>query len=260
MLDNPIYQATVTHLGGALEYAATAQVHLLHAEHAYDLVILDTPPTANAIDFLEAPEQIVEIANNPAARFLAGSGKVGMRFLGLASGVMLRAFEAIGGGRLIGDLGRFLADFGEILAEFQRRAGHVADLLVSPKTGVVLTTAATDFSVREALAFLDVLRERGLRVDGVVLNRVDPTLPPAPPPELLRPPLRAQLGAAQADAILPELVAVYADVRRQADRARSVARELERRVGDLPICSLPRIDPPPTSLAELLEMGTALWG
>jgi anion-transporting ArsA/GET3 family ATPase len=260
MLENPIYRATVTHLGGALEYAATAQVHLLHAEHDYDLVILDTPPTANAIDFLDAPEQIVEVASNPAARFLAGSGRVGMRFLGLASGVMLRAFEAIGGGRLVGDLGRFLADFGEILAEFQRRAGHVADLLVSPKTGVVLATAATDFSVREALAFLEVLRDRGLRVDGVVLNRVDPPLPPAPPPELLRPALRAQLGVAPADAILPDLVAIYADVRRQSERAREVQRELERRVPDVPVCTLPRIDPPPTTLAELLEMGAALWG
>src|SRR5690606_17223000 len=159
------------------EYAATARVHMLHSSGEHDLIILDTPPTANAIEFLEAPARIGEILTNPAAKFLASSSRLGMKFFGLASNVMLKAFESLGGGPFIGDLGRFLADFGGVIGEFQRRAGDVAELLSSAGTGVVLTTSATEFSVREAKDFLEVLRRRGLRIDGVVLNRVDPPLP-----------------------------------------------------------------------------------
>lgn len=259
MLDNPIYRATVRHLGGALEYAATARVHMLYTEGDYDLIILDTPPTANAIEFLEAPARISEILTNPAAKFLASSSRIGMKFLGLASGVMLKAFESMGGGPFIGDLGRFLADFGGVIGEFQRRAGDVADLLSSPDTGVVLTTSATDFSVREAKAFIEVLVARGLRIDGVVLNRVDPPLPAPPPREQLRRAVAAQVEPSDVDAATDRLLEVYAGARIQGERARRAESDLERGYPDFPVCTLARRDPPPTTLEDLYEMGRALW-
>ncbi|HET6582769.1 MAG TPA: ArsA-related P-loop ATPase, partial [Nannocystaceae bacterium] len=96
MLNNPIYRATVRHLAGALEFAATAQVYMLHAAERWDLVVLDTPPTANAIEFLDTPAHLTEIVGNPAAKFLSSSSRIGMRFLGLGSGVLLKVLSAIG--------------------------------------------------------------------------------------------------------------------------------------------------------------------
>lgn len=260
MLKNPIYRAMVRYLGGALEYAATAQVHMIHAEGQYELIVLDTPPTANAIDFLEAPQQIAEVASNPAAKFLAQSSKLGMRFLGLGSGIMLKALEAIGGGAFVGDLGRFLADFGAVLTEFQRRAGQFADLLSSPATGVVLTTTTTGFSVREALSFLAVLADRRMRIDGVVLNRFD--VPPTPWPgdaEVLAAIAQRHAAGADLSSELEALRRAHAMLELQAKRAHEGKDELHLSWPGTPICVIPRVDPPPTSLDELAAMGRTIW-
>ncbi len=254
MLDNRIYQATVQYLGGALEYAAMARVHMLASEGNYDLIVLDTPPTANAIDFLEAPSRIGELLNNPAAKFLATSSRISMRFLGLASGVMMKVLEAMGGGQFIGELGAFLSEFGFALGEFQRRAGGVAELLVSDSTGVVLTTSANDFSVREAKAFLDVLRERQLHVDGVVLNRVDPMLTPLAHESVLR----EAFGDALDEAALERAVEVYDGARQQSERSRKVQQDLERTYPDIPVCTIERMSPPPSGLESLADMGSRI--
>jgi anion-transporting ArsA/GET3 family ATPase len=260
MLENPIYLATVEHLGGALEYAAIARVHMLVSEGLYDLIVLDTPPTANAIEFLEAPARIDEILNNPAAKFLAASGRMSVKFLGLASNMMLKAFEAIGGGPFIGQLGRFLADFGIVLAEFQRRAGDVAALLTSKDTGVVIATAATEFSLREAKGLVEVLQARRMRIDGIVLNRVDPPVPPLPSAGLLRHAVGAQVPASMLESTLAGIEATYSGARAQSDRARRVQLDLERSYPDMPVCTVARVHPPPTGLEALLEMGRGLLG
>lgn len=258
MLVNPIYRATVQRLGGALEYAATAQVHMLVAEGKYDLIILDTPPTANAIEFLDAPGRIMEVLDNPAAKFLASSSRIGMKFMGLASSVMLKAFESIGGGPFIGQLGEFLRDFGAVLGEFKRRAGDVANLLVSSDTGVVLTTAATVFTVREAKAFLDELRARRLRIDGVVLNRVDPPVPPMPSEGLIEAALQTQLGREDVSSQLQSIVSTYRGARAQSRRAQDGHDDLDRSYPDVPVCVLWRMTPPPVGVEELRAMGAQL--
>jgi len=254
MLDNRIYQATVQYLGGALEYAAIARVHMLVSEGNYDLIVLDTPPTANAIDFLEAPSRIGELLNNPAAKFLTKSSRLSMRFLGLASSMMMKVLEAMGGGQFIGELGAFLSEFGSALGEFQRRAGDVAELLVSESTGVVLATSANDFSVREAKAFLDVLRERGLHVDGVVLNRVDVELPPLAHDSVLQEAFGDALDAPS----LRRAADIYDDAREQAERSRKVRHDLERSYPELPVCAIERMNPPPTGLESLAKMGSRI--
>lgn len=258
MLGNPIYRATAQHLGGALEYAATARVHMLHAEGRYDLIVLDTPPTANALDFLDAPARIHELVSNPASRFLAGTGRLGLKLMGLGGGVLLKTFESMGGGTFIAELGVFLKEFGAVLGEFQRRAGDLAELLRSAETGVVLATAATDFSAREAEGFIDVIVERGLRVDGIVLNRVLPTLSALPSPALLRPAVAAQLGEAAADAAVEVLGATYLGARVQSERAHRIWTHLRARYPGVPVALLARRDPPPAELVELVEMGAQL--
>lgn len=256
MLDNPIYRATVRHLAGALEFAATAQVYMLHAAKRWDLVVLDTPPTANAIEFLDTPAHLTEIVGNPAAKFLASSSKLGMRFLGLGSGVLLKVLSAIGGGEFVKDLGAFLRDFSSALTEFERRAGKVADLIASRSTGVVLTTAATDFSVREATSFVGVLVERGLRLDGIVLNRFDTAVPPWPGDDAAAAALATRGGDAVAVARAHE---IHAALARQSEQAGLALAELRGRWPHTPVVPVPRIDPPPTSIAELRRMGALLW-
>jgi anion-transporting ArsA/GET3 family ATPase len=256
MLNNPIYRATVRHLAGALEFAATAQVYMLHAAKRWDLVVLDTPPTANAIQFLDTPAHLTEIVGNPAAKFLASSSRIGMRFLGLGSGVLLKVLGAIGGGEFVKDLGGFLRDFSSALTEFERRAGKVADLITSPSTGVVLTTAATDFSVREATSFVGVLLERGLLLDGIVLNRFDAAVPPWPDDDSMREVLALRGGDEESVARARE---IHGALGRQAEQAAAGLAELRSRWPHTPVVAVPRIDPPPTTIAELRRMGAMIW-
>ncbi|MEM9455305.1 MAG: ArsA-related P-loop ATPase [Myxococcota bacterium] len=258
MLDNPIYQATAQHLGGALEYAATARVHMLHTEGRWDLIVLDTPPTANAMDFLDAPGHLQELVNNPAARFLAGTGRLGMKLLGLGGGVLLKTFEAMGGGSFVAELGAFLKEFGAVLSEFRRRAGDLDALLRSSETGAVLTTAATDFSAREAEAFIDAIVERKMRVDGIVLNRVLLTHAPLPAASVLRPAVAAQVGEDAADAMVQEVSELVQGARVQSERAHRIWQHLQERYPRVPVAILERRDPPPAELAELVEMGQRL--
>ncbi len=258
MLANPIYKAMVRHLGGALEYAATACVQMLHAEGRYDLIVLDTPPTANAIEFLEAPKQIAEVATNPAAKMLASSGRIGMKFFGLGSGALMKVLEWVGGGAFVADLGHFLGEFRIILSEFQRRAGLFADLLASPATGVVLTTAATEFSVREALEFLNVLGRHGLRIDGVVLNRVDSPPPAWPGDDVVLAGLDRP-GDRDPSEVLARLRDLHRHLGEQADRAAAARREMLARQPGVPLACVARMDPPPSSLVDLQRLGDTLW-
>jgi len=262
MLDNPIYQATAQHLGGALEYAATARVHMLHAEGRHDLIVLDTPPTANALDFLDAPSHLQELVGNPAARFLAGTGRLGMKLMGLGGGVFLKTFEAMGGGSFIGLLGGFLKEFGAVLGEFRRRAGDLEQLMGSAETGAVFTTTASEFSAREAQGFIDVILERGMRVDGIVLNRVEPPLPPLPPAEVLVAAVASGLGEAVSEAAAQEaaarVAAAYEGVGMQGQRAQRILQQLRERYADVPVAVVERRDPPPATLDDLAEMGGRL--
>ncbi|MEM6993842.1 MAG: ArsA-related P-loop ATPase [Myxococcota bacterium] len=261
MLANPIYRATATHLSGAVEYAATARVHMLHEAAQYDLIVLDTPPTANAIEFLDAGETIREVIANPAARLLAGTGRLGMKFLGLGGGVMLRTLESMGGGSFIAQLGVFLREFSAVLKEFQRRAGDVAALLASAETGTVVTTAPTEFSRREAEGFIDEIRGRGMTVEGIVVNRMlagpDAVLAHA---DLVAAATGQGASAADAAVAAEAAVAMVTGAQHQADRARDTLAHFDARYPGVPVCPLPRRDPPPTSLDELARMGAELLG
>ncbi|MEZ4429610.1 MAG: ArsA-related P-loop ATPase [Nannocystaceae bacterium] len=255
VLRNPIYKATAEHLGGALEYAAIAQLQFLHDEGRHDLLVLDTPPTANAIDFLAAPDRIQELVTNPALRLLTGTGKLGARVLGIGNGIVLKVLATMGGGAFVEDLGEFLREFSGVLQAFREHAGDFHDLLTSPATGVVLTTSASQFSVREALSFLEILHRRSMRVDAVVLNRLLPMFEAAPPVEAVRAELVRQRGDQDSEAELAALLAAHAGIRIQGERSREAITALTAAYPKIPVWALPRREPPPNSLPELRELG-----
>jgi anion-transporting ArsA/GET3 family ATPase len=252
--ENPIYRAIAENLGGAIEYAAMAQLQLLHAEDRYELIVLDTPPTANAIDFLSAPERIHEVATNPATKLISGGGRLGSRLLGVGNGMVLKALSAISGGEFLQELGAFLRDFSGVIAAFQQRAGDFSTLLTSPQTGVVLATSASPLSVREALDFLAVLLARGLRVDGVVLNRVLPPFPPPPPREDLRTGIAGQVPPDVLEDTLVKVEAAYAGLRVQGEQSVAAGQALTRAHPNVPLWLLPLRDPAPTSVEDLAEL------
>jgi len=255
ILSSRFYQATAKHLSGALEFAAMARVQMLVDAGDHDLIVLDTPPTANAMDFLNAPKRVRELIDNPGARLLAGTGRLGARLLGLGGSVFRKTLERLGGGQFLGDLGAFLREFADVLGEFQRRGGDFEQLLRSRATGVLLVTSASPFSVREAHDFLDQLADYGLRIDAALLNRIDPELP-APPP-------REQFDAALDDAVGSSTArrawVAYDGARSLGRRTRrSIEAILDSRAG-LRVWTSPRLSDPPDTLGALRVLGREIF-
>ncbi len=141
-----------------------------------------------------------------------------------------------------------------MLAAFQARAGDFQSLLRSPDTGVVLATSASPFSVREALDFLAVLHERGLRVDSVVLNRVLPPFPPAPPLASLTAALAGTFSEPVLSDSARQISATYAGLVAQGQQSLDARAALARAYPQLALWLLPQREPPPTSLADLHEL------
>jgi anion-transporting ArsA/GET3 family ATPase len=255
ILSSRMYQATARRLSGALEFAAMARVQMLVDAGEHDLIVLDTPPTANALDFLEAPSRVRELIDNPGARLLAGTGRLGARILGLGSSMLSKTLERVAGGQFLGDVGAFLREFAEVLEEFHRRGGDFEQLLRSRATGVLLVTTASSFSVREAEEFLSQLAEYGLRIDAVVLNRIDSELPEPPPRERLEAALDAQTRA-QAGRIWT----AYAGARALAARTRRSIEAINASREDLRVYTASRHRDPPDTLPELRRLGAEIFG
>jgi anion-transporting ArsA/GET3 family ATPase len=255
ILASRMYQATARRLSGALEFAAMARVQMLVDAGDHDLIVLDTPPTANAIDFLQAPSRVRELIDNPGARLLAGTGRIGAKILGVGSSVLSKTFERIAGRQFLGDMGAFLREFADVLGEFHRRGGNFEQLLRSRATGVLLVTTASAFSVREAEEFLRQLADYGLRIDAVVLNRTDPEVPE---------PVAYERFVAALDAEqrmhAKRLWTSYAGAQALGQRTRRSIDAITSSREGLQVWTASRHSDPPDTLPELQQFGLEIFG
>ncbi len=254
ILKNRMYQALAQRLSGATEYAAMAQVQMLNDAGAHDLIILDTPPTANAIDFLRAPARLRELVESPAVGILRGSSSLGARAFGLGAGVVVKTLALMGGRHFMGEFGEFLGEFTEVLREFHRRGADFEAQLISPTTAAVVVTTCSPFSVREATGFMADLRVHGIRVSAIVLNRTDaPMMAPEGEPSspMIRSFLRRQLGEAQLDRHGQAFAEVLRGERKQRRSSARVLERLHAEEPELRIFTAARRSEPPQSLADL---------
>jgi anion-transporting ArsA/GET3 family ATPase len=173
---NPIYRQITSTLTGSQEYAATLALHQLTRDDAYDLIVLDTPPTAHALDFLEAPRRIGEAIASPAVQWFArpppSSGRLSWQRLKAGPALALRRLGKLVGSSFLDDLGAFLLDFRDVLDGFLEVAHAVEALLRMPQTGFLLVLSPEVPAVNEALYFSARLRSAGVPLCGFIANRV----------------------------------------------------------------------------------------
>jgi len=186
ILSNRLYQQMSAALAGSQEYMAMEKLYELSADRDYDLIVLDTPPTAHALDFLDAPTRILDFLGNEAARtFLApalGAGRFGLRLAQLSGGYAAKALARFTGQQALLDLGEFLQSFQGMYDGFKERAAAVRALLSRPGVGFVLVTSPSSLAVREVLAFHERLLAESMPVAGLVVNRLTQDLWPFPSP------------------------------------------------------------------------------
>jgi anion-transporting ArsA/GET3 family ATPase len=176
IFQNPIYQHVSDALAGSAEYAAMEKVFELAEGGAFDLLVLDTPPSQHALDFLESPQRLLEFLDSRLVQILVhpafAAGRVGFRLFQRPAQRVLRLVERVSGVAFLEDISEFLLAFEGMADGFRERARRVRSLLLGPEAAFVLAATPARESVSHALAFLEHLATTRVPLAAIVVNRV----------------------------------------------------------------------------------------
>lgn len=265
IFENQIYRQITTTLTGSQEYAATLALYDIVRRDEFDLVVLDTPPTAHALDFLEAPHRIADAISSPAIKWFSqptGGGRFSLQRLRSGSALVLRRLAKFVGNQFLEDIAAFLTDFQVVLGGFLERAQSIDRLLRQPDAAFLLVLAPEVPAIDEALFFAKRLAEAAVPLAAFVANRVQ-----ARPGLIDVDAIGARLGArpelagisrADVDSAAERLARTALDLQKLADGQR---RELDRLAAispGIPIWEVPLLDRDVASLAALRTVGDHL--
>jgi anion-transporting ArsA/GET3 family ATPase len=173
VLSNRIYQELSNAVAGSQEYMAMEKLYELHQEERYDLLVLDTPPTRNALDFLDAPERLSRFVDSRSLQAFMRPGRLGLKVFGRGTGLLFSVLRRVTGVDLLEDLSEFFRSFGDMAQGFRERAARVNELLADRRTTFLLVTSPRRDAVDEAIFFHRRLRERRMPFGGAVVNRMN---------------------------------------------------------------------------------------
>ncbi len=182
ILENRIYRNLSGALAGVGDYMAMEKLLELCDNPATDLVVLDTPPATEAIEFLDAPRRLLELLNSRAVSLLgapAGILRSQLRMVDIAARAILSAFDRITGLKLLGDIQAFVRSFDGLYLGFAARAARAQEKLRAPDTAIVMVTTAESGRVAQSREFIDALDHAGLKIAALIVNRAMPDLPDA---------------------------------------------------------------------------------
>jgi anion-transporting ArsA/GET3 family ATPase len=175
---NRIYRGVSEQFIGSQGYMAMERLADLHERGDYELIVIDTPPTRSALDFLEAPNRMTDFIGGSLLRWMAkpyaAAGKFGMRAFNFTASPFLRIADRVLGSQVLEDLSALVLDFQSMYDGFKERAEGVLELLSSPAAGFVVVTTLEGAPVQEAGFFIDRLTDERLPLAGVVANKVVP--------------------------------------------------------------------------------------
>ncbi len=185
ILANRIYREVAGSLAGTPEYMAMEKLYALKDDNRYDLIVLDTPPTSNALDFLDAPDKMIGAMDSPAIRaFVSAFEKTGKLSFNLVSKAMEKVLSGLGaftGIEFLTQVAEFLSDIQSLFGGFKDRASRVRETMMGRDVAFVLVTSPDPMTVGEAMFFLERLQSSGMNAEGLVVNRVRMADDVAPP-------------------------------------------------------------------------------
>src|SRR5881227_2064875 len=173
VFSNRIYQELSNAVAGSTEFMAIEKLYELHHEGRYDLLVLDTPPTRNALDFLEAPERLSRFVDSRSLQFFLRPGRIGLKVFGRGGGILFSVLKRVTGIDLLRDLSEFFQSFGDMAAGIGERAERVGQLLGARESTFLLVTSPQRDAIDESVFFRRRLRESKLPFGGAVVNRVN---------------------------------------------------------------------------------------
>ena len=243
ILANRVYRELSDAIAGSQEFTAVAKLHELAQEERWDLLVLDTPPSRNALDFLDAPDRLRAFFEGRALQTLLRGGGAGLRLLGRGTGLVLGLLRRVTGAELLSDLSDFFRLLGGLLGGFRTRAAEVETLLRAPGTTFLLVTSPEREPIDEALFFQRRLRDAGMTLGGAVVNRVHVDELAGEDDALQDLPARIEHEAALSPALAKQVAAAFADEHALARRdAANVAHLRERLGGRIPLLQVPLLE------------------
>ena len=171
---NPFYQAMSGTFAGTQEYMAMEKLAQLRAEDEWDLIVVDTPPSRSALDFLDAPARLARFLDGRMLRLLTSSSKGGHSMFSLVTSSMsffTRAINKVIGGRMLSDIATFAASLDSTFGGFRTRADATFRALQDPQTSFLVVAAPAPDAIREAVYFTRRLTEERMPLAGLILNR-----------------------------------------------------------------------------------------
>ena len=172
---NPFYQHVSGALSGSQEYMAIEKLSELHAEKRFDLIVLDTPPTAHALDFLSAPERMLQFLDHSVLQWFLKPymtlSRLGMKTFKMTSTAALKVAERLTGAEVIRDILDFFESFEGMYEGFRQRAETVDKILRRDRTGFILVATPSRATLEEALKFYRRLKKMGMPLAAVIINR-----------------------------------------------------------------------------------------
>ena len=256
ILENRIYQQLSVALAGSQEYMAMEKLYELWVEGGYDILVLDTPPSRTALDFLDAPRRLTQFIEGRALQVFMRPTGLATRLVGGGATMMFAVLRRVTGVDLLDDLADFFQAFSGMVGGFRDRARKVNELLGDERTGFVIVCAPQAASIAEALHFHRQLVAAEFPFSGVVVNRLRVVALDDAVDDL-----GEELGGTLDDVDLARRVAAsYADLRVLADRDRANVERLAGELGTDAVIRVPHLDEDVHDLAGLVEMNRHLFG
>ena len=234
VLTNRIYKELSTAVAGSQEYMAMEKLHELHTEGRYDLLVLDTPPSRNALDFLDAPDRLSRFIDSRALQFFLAPSRTGLKIFSRGTGLLFSVLKRITGIDLLKDLSDFFASFGDMAQGFRERAKAVKRLLADDRTTFLLVTSPAHEAIEEAKFFSYRLEDSGMPFGAVIVNRVHVEEPDAE--------VETDLAESLGPELAEKVAANFEDFHTLAMRDRESIERLAGDVGERPLIIVPYLD------------------
>jgi len=266
ILENPFYQALSSSFAGTQEYMAMEKLGQLSAradlEGTWDLIIVDTPPSRSALDFLDAPARLgsfldgkfIRILTAPARSAGRGIGKLAAMGFGIFTGVL----NKILGTQVLTDVGTFVAAIDTTFGGFRERADKTYALLKQPSSRFVVIAAPEPDALREAAYFVERLKTDSMPLAGLVLNRVQYIDAPELSADRAR--VAAQSLAGSGHELTAALLGIHANRQAQAERQEHLAERFTAAHPTVPIAVMPAMAEDIHDLEGLRAIGDRLAG
>jgi anion-transporting ArsA/GET3 family ATPase len=260
IIANPFYQTISSSFSGTQEYMAMEKLGQLTATGNWDLIVVDTPPSRSALDFLDAPQRMSSFLDGKMIRLLSAPARAGgrglRRLVGAGFGLFAKAVGTILGGQMLSDASAFVQAFDTMFGGFRERAAQTYELLRSPGTAFVVVAAPEPDALREAAYFVDRLASENMPLAGLILNRTHPVLADLPAGRARD--LADVVDKAGTARLASAVLRLHADRVDRSDRERRLLSRFTNAHPNVAVQQVPAVAGDITDLDGLREIGTRL--